>query len=222
MITDVTNTSNAYWALVYGRAFVDVEKAAVAVDQQLYEDNQKQLAIGTMAPLDVVTAESQLASDQQALVQAQGAELQDETQLLNDITKNPGDPVLQNVEVVPTTPISTADSVGNPAIEDAVQSAWQARPELQEIALQLKNDNIEAKVTTNALLPTLNLVGQYSTTGLGGIGKETTVTQGALEPNPLEPIFINGVQEPEHSWASFHSTSAVTIRRCRAESGRMG
>ena len=57
---------------------------AVSADQQLYDNNKKQLEIGTMAPLDVITAQSQLATDQQALVQAQTQQLLDETKLLDD------------------------------------------------------------------------------------------------------------------------------------------
>ena len=62
-ITTVTNTITAYWELVYARENVKVEQQAVAVSEKLYNDNKKQLEIGTMAPLDVTRAESELASD---------------------------------------------------------------------------------------------------------------------------------------------------------------
>ncbi len=56
VINTVTQVSNDYWELVFARENVKVEQATVAVDQQLYENNKKQLEIGTMAPLDVITA----------------------------------------------------------------------------------------------------------------------------------------------------------------------
>ena len=89
VITTVTQVATDYWELVYARENVKVEQVAVAADQQLYENNKKQLEIGTMAPLDVITAQSQLATDQQALVQAQTTQLLDETTLLVAITKDP-------------------------------------------------------------------------------------------------------------------------------------
>ena len=89
VIQDVTTAENDYWELVYSIENIKVEETTVAADQQLYDNNKKQLEIGTLAPLDVITAESQLATDQQALVQAQTTRLQDETKLLNDITKDP-------------------------------------------------------------------------------------------------------------------------------------
>lgn len=210
VINDVSTTSNDYWNLVYARQNVAVEQETVNVDQTLYNNNQKQLQIGTMAPLDVLTAQSQLASDKQALIVAQTLQLEDETKLLDDITKNPLDGTLQGVEIVPTSPIPTTDTVGNPAIEDAVQRAWSDRPELQEMALQLKNDSVETKVTANALLPTLNLIGQYSTTGLGGVGKETSTTPGVLIPNPNDPIVLNGVVVPGEFVGVTPSTTTVT------------
>ncbi|HKV47248.1 MAG TPA: TolC family protein, partial [Candidatus Acidoferrales bacterium] len=127
VINDITTTTDDYWNLVQARQQVSVEQQTVGVDQTLYNNNQKQLQIGTMAPLDVLTAQSQLASDRQALIVAQTIQLEDETKLLNDITKNPQDPILKGVEVVPTTPIPTTDTVGNPALDDAVQQAWASR-----------------------------------------------------------------------------------------------
>jgi outer membrane protein len=209
-INDISTTSNDYWNLVYARQNVQVEQQTVAVDQQLYSNNEKELQIGTMAPLDVLTAQSQLATDQQSLIVAQTLQLQDETKLLTDITKDPLAANLHGIEVVPTSPMPTTDTVGNPSIDEAVQRAWADRPEMQEIGLQLKNDTVETKVTANSLLPTLNLVGQYSTTGLGGVGKETATSQGALIPNPNDPILLNGVVVPGEFVGAMPTTTTIT------------
>src|SRR4029077_11797056 len=60
-ITTVTAAINAYWELVYARENVKVEEQAYTVSNKLYGDNKKQLEIGTMAPLDVTRAESEVA-----------------------------------------------------------------------------------------------------------------------------------------------------------------
>jgi len=168
VITTVTQVATDYWELVYARENVKVEQVAVAADQQLYENNKKQLEIGTMAPLDVITAQSQLATDQQALVQAQTTQLLDETTLLVAITKDPLAAPLQGVEIIPTTTIFNPANE-NITLQDAVKEAWQKRPELQQAGLNLKNAGVEVKATRNLLLPTLNLFGSYSTTGLDGV-----------------------------------------------------
>ena len=101
-ITTVTNTINAYWELVYAREAVKVQQQAVAVSDKLFNDNKKQLEIGTMAPLDVTRAESEVASDRQNLIVAQTTQLQDEQVLKNAMTKNPLAPNLINVEIIPS------------------------------------------------------------------------------------------------------------------------
>lgn len=185
VINDVTVVSNDYWELVYARESVKVQEAAVSVSQKLYEDNKKQLEIGTMAPLDVLTAESQLATDQQNLIVAQTTKLQDETILLNAITKNPLDPTLAGVAIVPTTPASPPEVTENIAIQDAVKEAWSKRPEIQQMEFNMKNARIEVRATRNALLPSLTAYAQYLANGLGG---NSTVMTSAT-PTGYTPIY---------------------------------
>ena len=131
VITTVTQIATDYWELVYARGNVTVQQTAVAADQQLYENNKKQLDIGTMAPLDVITAQSQLATDQQALVQAQTTQLLDETTLLVAITKNPLAITSPGVEIIPTSAIFNPN-VESISLDAAVQEAWTKRPEIQQ------------------------------------------------------------------------------------------
>jgi outer membrane protein TolC len=193
VINSVTQVANDYWELVYARENVKVEQATVGVDQTLYENNKKQLEIGTMAPLDVITAESQLASDQQALVQAQTTQLQDETTLLVAITKDPLAMSLSGVEIVPTTPIPTPDVIETIPLQTAVQEAWQKRPELQQASLNLKNAGIEVAATKNALLPSVNVFGLYEQTGIAGLSNTTVSTATGFASVATEPVlFANG------------------------------
>jgi outer membrane protein len=189
IITTVTQTSNDYWELVYDRSNVKVQEAAVAVSQKLYEDNKKQLEIGTMAPLDVLTAESQLATDQQNLVAAQTTKLQQETVMLNDIAKNLLAKDVAGIEIIPTTPITTPDTVENVPLADAVQEAWSKRPELFQAAMNLKNADIEVRATKNALLPALNAYVQYQAQGLNGNAVNTSSVGSDFVPDLNSPIY---------------------------------
>jgi len=188
VIAVVTQTSDDYWELVYDRENVKVEEAAVGVSHKLWEDNKKQLEIGTMAPLDVLTAESQLATDQQNLIVAQTTKLQQETVLLNDIAKSLLAKDVAGIEIVPTTPISTPDVVENIPLQDAVQEAWKKRPELYQADLNLKNSRIEVKATRNALLPSLNAYIQYQAQGLNGTGINTTAVPGSFIADTGAPL----------------------------------
>src|ERR1700722_6439676 len=213
-ITTVTNTVTAYWELVYARENVKVQQQAVAVSEKLFNDNKKQLEIGTMAPLDVTRAESEVASDRQNLIVAQTTQLQDEQVLKNAMTKNPLAPNLINVEIIPMdlpTPPAATESA---SFEDAIQEAFVERPDLQEQVYNLKNSGIEVRATKNALLPTLTLSGQYSSSGLAGNSPITgtpVVTSSGIpivdaNGNPISITGAGGVQTP-----IFQSTTSAPI-----------
>ncbi|MGH9686403.1 MAG: TolC family protein [Candidatus Acidiferrales bacterium] len=195
VITSVTTIAHDYWELVYAREAVKVEQVTVAADQQLYGNNKKQQEIGTMAPLDVIDAQSQLATDQQALVQAQTTQLLDQTNLLVDITKDPLAAPLQGVEIVPTTPIFSPAPT-DVSLEDAVKQAMQNRPEIEQAELTLKNDAVEIRATKNALLPQLNLSGEYQAVGLGGREVKSATTSAIVGPNPFAPIWDTTLGAP--------------------------
>jgi outer membrane protein TolC len=167
-ITTVTNTITAYWELVYARANVKVQQQAVTVSQKLYNDNKKQLEIGTMAPLDVTRAESELATDTQNLIVAQTTQLQDELVLKNFISKDPTASNLIDVEIVPTDKPDAPQSIQLAPFAEAVKEAFVNRPDVQEQILNLRNGEIDVKATKNALLPLATLTGTYSSTGLAG------------------------------------------------------
>jgi outer membrane protein len=166
-ITTITNTITAYWELVYARENVRVNQQAVTVAQKLYEDNKKQLEIGSLAPLDVTRSESEVATDTQNLIFAQTQQLQDEQTLKNYIAKDPLAPNMINVEILPTDQPSQPPTVET-SFQDAIKEAFAKRPELQEQALNLKNADIDVRATKNGLLPTLTVGAFYESQGLAG------------------------------------------------------
>jgi len=172
-ITTVTNAITAYWELAYAREAVNVQQQAVAVSEKLYNDNKKQLEIGTMAPLDVTRAESQLATDRQNLIVAQTIKLQDEQVLKNDISKDPLAANLINVEIIPTDHPTPPEAIEAATFEDAVKEAFTKRPDLQQQEYNVKNAAIDARATTIALRPTATLTAQYSSQGLTGVSPIT-------------------------------------------------
>jgi outer membrane protein len=186
-ITTVTNTVTAYWELVYARENVQVQQKAVSVAEKLYNDNKKQLEIGTMAPLDVTRAESELATDQQNLIVAQTTSLQDDLVLKNYISKDPMASNLLNVEIVPTDKPASPESIVVAPFEEAVKEAFDKRPDLKEQYVNLKNADIDVRATKNALLPTATLIGQYGSFGLAGNASLLGPTQ-VVGPNLGLPI----------------------------------
>ena len=175
-ITTVTNTITAYYELAYARENVNVQQQAVTVAEKLYNDNKKQLEIGTMAPLDVTRAESELATDRQNLIVAQTAQLQQQQVLRNAISKDPMAPNLANVEIITTDKPAPPAVVEAASFEDSVREAFTKRPDLLEQQINLTNAGIDAKASKNALLPTATLNARYGSQGLAGNSPITTST----------------------------------------------
>jgi outer membrane protein len=207
-ITTITNTITDYWELVYARENVRVNQQAVTVAQKLYDDNKKQLEIGSLAPLDVTRSESELAADTSALILAQTVQLQDEQILKNAISKDPLAPNIINVQVIPTDLPKQPAAIEAASFEDAIKEAFAKRPELQEEALNLLNAEIDVKANRNALLPTLSVGGFYESQGLAGnsaiLGTPTLVSSGVpivdATGTPVlvggAPAFVSGATAP--------------------------
>ena len=167
-INAITSAINAYWELSYARENVKVQEQAVAVSEKLYSDNKKQLEIGTMAPLDVTRAASQLATNRQSLIVARTTELQNEQTLKNAISKNARAGNFVGVEIIPTDHPGLPNTAEEPPFEEAVKVAMISRPDLQEMEYNVKNADIEARATAIALRPTASFTAQYGSQGLAG------------------------------------------------------
>lgn len=198
-ITTITNTITAYWELVYARENVRVNQQAVNVSQKLYEDNKKQLEIGSLAPLEVTRSESDLATNTQNLILAQTVQLQDEQILKNAISKDPLAPNIINVEIIPSDRPTQPAAIEAASFEEAIKEAFAKRPELQEQVYNLKNAEIDVRATKNALLPSLTANAFYQSSGLAGnsaIAGNPTLVANAQLPILDEngnPVLVNGV-----------------------------
>jgi outer membrane protein TolC len=169
LLFTINQVENIYWALV--SAYENVQSAQRALDQstQVASDNRKQLQIGTLAPLDVLNADNQVAQDKQTLITAQTNLEYQQLVMKQAIAKNLNDAALSQAPVIPTDRVSLIEMPEETAaVEDLVKEANQNRPEIEIAVLNLKNDQITLKGVKNGLLPTVDLYGFYGSTALGG------------------------------------------------------
>jgi outer membrane protein len=198
-ITTITNTITAYWELAYARENVNVQQQAVTVAEKLYNDNKKQLEIGTMAPLDVTRAESELATDRQNLIVAKTAQLQQQQVLRNAISKDPMAANLVNVEIVTTDKPAPPAIIEAASFEEAVKEAFAKRPDLAEQGYNLQNADIDSRANKKALLPLATFNARYGSIGLAGNSPITTSTPAAgnaivgSDGQPVTVLDSNGV-----------------------------
>ncbi len=168
VLTTVNQIQNIYWDLVNAYENVKVQQESLALAQKTLSDNKKQVEIGTLAPIEIVRAESVTATDQQSLIVAQ-TNLQFQQLLMkNALSRTLVDPVLAEAEVIPTSTMEVPKDEPIVPIQELVNDALSHRAELAESRIDLTNRDISNRSTRNALLPTVNLFAYYGGTGLGG------------------------------------------------------
>ena len=193
VITTVNQIQNIYWDLVNAYENVKVQEEALALANKTLSDNQKQVQIGTLAPIEIVRAQSVVATDQQQLTLARtNLELQ---QLLmkNALSRTLVDPSLAGAEVIPTSVMALPEQEPVTPIQDLVNDAISHRAELAQSRIDLVNRDINNKSAKNALLPTLNAFGYYGGSGLGGRVSPTAQFCG---PNTTSTFCVNPASVP--------------------------
>src|ERR1039458_3407260 len=166
--TTVDQIENMYWDLVYAYENVRVQKEQLAFAQRTLSDNQKQVQIGTLAPIEVVRAQSTVASDQQTLTLALTNLELEQLLMKNVLSRTLVDPVLADAEVIPTSTMELTAQEAVVPTQDPVNDALSHRPELAESRINLTNTEISNKAIRSALLPTVDLFAYYGGAGLGG------------------------------------------------------
>jgi outer membrane protein len=167
-ITTVDQIENMYWDLVFAYENVRVQQESLAFAQKTLSDTQKQVQIGSLAPIEVVRAQSTVASDQQSLIQAQNNLQLQQLLMKNALSRTLVDPVLADAEVIPTSTIALPQQEPVTPIQDLVNDALGHRPELAESRIDLSNREINNKAIRNSMLPTLDLFAYYGGSGLAG------------------------------------------------------
>jgi len=176
IITTVDQIENLYWDLVFAFENVKVQEEALAFAQRTLADDKRQVQFGTLPPIQVVSAESTVATDRQALTLAHtNLELQ---QLLmkNALSRNLEDPMLAGADVIPTSTMKLPEQEQVTPTQDLIADALAHRAELAESRIDLNSRQLNNKAVRNAMRPTLNLFAYYGGSGIGG------------DLNPVVPI----------------------------------
>lgn len=170
VISTVSQIEGIYWDLVNAYQDVKVKERSLGLAQKTLSDNQKQVQIGTLAPLDVVRAQSSVASAQQDLIISRtNLQLQQLT-MKNALTRSlPSNSPLMQAEVIPTDIVQIPQSEELPPVDDMIKQALENRPDYKQQLIGLKNSEINIQGAKNGLLPVVDLVGFYGSTSLAGV-----------------------------------------------------
>jgi outer membrane protein len=168
-VTDsVDQIENIYWDLVFAYENVRVQNESLAFAQKTLSDTKKQVEIGSLAPIEVVRAQSTVATDQQAVTSAQTNLQLQQLLMKNAISRTLKDPTLATAEVIPTSTMDVPAQEPVVPAEDLINESLRHRPELVESRIDLNSRELSNKAVRSSLLPTLDLFAYYGGSGLGG------------------------------------------------------
>jgi outer membrane protein len=167
VMTTVAAVLNLYSDLLYYRENVRVAEHALAYANKLLSDNKRQVEIGTLAPIEVVRAESEVAARQQDLIVAQTNYLEQQEKLKTALSKHV-DPDLASAQIDATDSLPDPTPNDIPPLADALKEAEANRPEITQADLNIRDQQITIETARNGLLPSLDVFATYAPTGLSG------------------------------------------------------
>jgi outer membrane protein len=186
MATTIANTRNAYWDLVFAIQAVEAAQNSLDISSKLVQDNQARVEIGTLAPIDIKSAEAEQANRRLTLVQAQSTVRTSELALKRLIVSGTDDPMWASSINPVDRPAATPEPIN---VDAAVARALAQRTDVQQSLNNLKISDINLRLQEDATKPQLNLALNY---GLSGLGGPTTSTV----RDPLTGVIIDAPRIP--------------------------
>jgi HAE1 family hydrophobic/amphiphilic exporter-1 len=166
VIDIVTTVQQAYWDLVAAREDVDVQADAVELAAQQLAQNQRMIRSGTLAPIELSASEAELDRRKDTYYSSVGTLTEAENNLKTMLLPGRHSETWSD-QLVPVD-TNTAEPPATDDVREAVADALKRRPEMRQVALRKDANQIDRQLNSNQIKPQINLVGSYTSTGLGG------------------------------------------------------
>ena len=191
VITTISAVLNLYWDLVSFNEDLRIKKQGLALAQQLYEDNEQQVKLGTLPPIEVTRAAAEVSARKEDLLISETNLAQQETVLKNALSRNGVESVwLDQVHIIPLDSFEIPKSDDLKPTAELVAEALENRPEIAQTKINLQSSKINVQGTKNNLLPTLSAFADMNNQGLTGLPNPNYVV-GPFSP-PASPYFVGG------------------------------
>jgi outer membrane protein len=169
VIDTVAGIARLYTDLVSLNEDVKVKREALRLAQRLYDDNKHKVEQGEQAPIEVTRAQAQVASNQQALISAEGLVQQQELIVKTAITRGGlANPAIRAARIVATDSVTVPEAELVRPVDDLIADALRDRPDLAQAGIQVENSQINLKGSLNAVRPEVDVVGSAQNGGLSG------------------------------------------------------
>jgi outer membrane protein TolC len=165
VLSTVRSVKSAYWDLAYAVASLNVQRQSLDLARESLKNNRSRVSIGTMAPIDIVEAESEVAAREESVIVAEAAVTRAEDNL-RALVFDPSTPGFWTMSLEltdqPTFQAQTID------VDAAIRKALEGRTDLTQARKTLESSDINIRYMRNQILPDVNIQAGYGTTGQGG------------------------------------------------------
>lgn len=218
---------SAYWNLVSAQANVEARRTALQLAEELARVNQAKVDVGQSPPLDLVSAQAEVAASQEQLIVAETAVKQAEDRLRMLIF----DTTDRDVWTVALAPVDSPP-VGTVAldVDGAIATALRDRPDLTRARIGVSSADVVAQFSGNQRLPDVRVNATYQASGLGGteilrsggfpgtiIGAGTVTTFGNVLNQLVRSDYPTWAVGVSVSYPIGQSTQDATYARSRLE-----
>ncbi len=195
----VNQVQNLYWDLVFAGKDVAVKQKSLDLAIKTNEDNKRMAEIGTLAPIEVVQSEAEIANRRELLITAQYSLAQMEDQM-KKLISSLGDPGMVAVKIVPLDSLASMNDFRNFDLAQAVSYAIEQRPEVKQQRKLIDNAGLNVKYFRNQLLPDVRLNLSYGTGALEGVSRALPINPLTGFPNFSGTPMITGVTNLGHAF----------------------
>lgn len=182
VMATVANVVNLYWDLVAFNDALKVKQHTLELNTKLYNDNRRRAELGAIAPIDIVQAEAEVKASQQDVTTAQTQVLQQEMILKSVLTRSGlGKLEIISARIIPTDHYQIPGEEQVQPIQDLIQQALVARPDVEQSRVAIENAQISSRGTRDAMLPQLTAFASMTNNGLAG--QVNTLPYPGIGPN---------------------------------------
>ena len=186
VLVTIRAVKSAYWDLAYAIGNLKVQQQSLDIARESLRNNKSRVSIGTMAPIDIIQAEAEVARNEESVIVAE-AQITRSEDTLRQLIFDPKVSDVWNTRLELTDPpVFEAQDVN---VDAAVKVALERRTDITNARKSLEATNINIRYFKNQTLPDLNLQAGYGMTGQGG-----TVTD--FQPDTFPPVPISVVTIP--------------------------
>ncbi len=191
-VETIAQVESAYWDLIFSLRNLQVQIDAVKQARTQLASNQRLVAKGALAPIEIISANTQITTFEQNVYTAQESVTRAENSLKTLMLPDRSDAIWSRA-LVPVSPVEV--EIPRVSLDEAVADALTNRQELAQLKTNAEINRINTRYFRDQTKPQINLVGSYTANGLAGtvVPRTGSVTTSALTTRVNELSALNGL-----------------------------